>query len=132
MIEDDNSELEKDKGAGLGTVAAIVGALVIISLIAANTTRININFVVYKAHNVPLWWYTVIIIALTIITDRVVRFVTRRLRMRKRKKSVSRPGGTSQAVAVLHHRQSQPHHHQPICVDETTHCDVLACAVSCQ
>ena len=86
MIEDDNSELEIDNGAGLGTVAAIVGALVIISLIAANTTRININFVVYKAHNVPLWWYTVIIIALTILTDRVVRFVTRRLRMRKRKK----------------------------------------------
>jgi uncharacterized integral membrane protein len=86
MTDDDNSELEIDKGAGLGTVAAIVGALVIISLIAANTTRININFVVYKAHNVPLWWYTVIIIALTILTDRVVRFVTRRLRMRKRKK----------------------------------------------
>ena len=86
MIDDDNSELETDKGAGLGTVAAIAGAVVIISLIAANTTRININFVVYKAHNVPLWWYTVIIIALTILTDRVVRFVTRRLRMRKRKK----------------------------------------------
>ena len=86
MTDDDNSELEIDKGAGLGTVAAIVGALVIITLIAANTTRININFVVYKAHNVPLWWYTVIIIALTILTDRVVRFVTRRLRMRKRKK----------------------------------------------
>ena len=86
MIDDDNSELETDKGAGLGTVAAIVGAVVIISLIAANTTRININFVVYKAHNVPLWWYTFIIIALTILTDRVVRFVTRRLRIRKNKK----------------------------------------------
>ena len=86
MIDDDNSELETDKGAGLGTVAAIVGAVVIISLIAANTTRININFVVYKAHNVPLWWYTVIIIALTILTDRVVRFVTRRPRIRKNKK----------------------------------------------
>ena len=86
MIDDDNSELEIDKGAGLGTVAAIVGSLIIIALIAANTTRININFVVYKAHNVPLWWYTVIIIALTILTDRVVRFVMRRLRMRKRKK----------------------------------------------
>lgn len=86
MSDDDNSELETDKGAGLGTVAAIVGAIVIISLIAANTTRININFVVYNAHNVPLWWYTVIIIALTILTDRVVRFVTRRLRIRKNKK----------------------------------------------
>ena len=86
MIDDDNSELEIDKGAGLGTVAAIVGSLIIIALIAANTTRININFVVYKAHNVPLWWYTVIIIALTILTDRVVRFVMRRRRIRKHKK----------------------------------------------
>ena len=86
MIDDDNSELEIDKGTGLGTVAAIVGSLIIIALIAANTTRININFVVYKAHNVPLWWYTVIIIALTILTDRVVRFVMRRRRIRKNKK----------------------------------------------
>ena len=86
MIDDDNSELEIDKGAGLGTVAAIVGSLIIIALIAANTTRININFVVYKAHNVPLWWYTVIIISLTILTDRVVRFVMRRRRIRKNKK----------------------------------------------
>ena len=86
MIDDDNSELEIDKGAGLGTVAAIVGSLIIIALIAANTTRININLVVYKAHNVPLWWYTVIIIALTILTDRVVRFVMRRRRIRKNKK----------------------------------------------
>ena len=86
MIDDDNSELEIDKSAGLGTVAAIVGSLIIISLIAANTTRININFVVYKAHNVPLWWYTVIIIALTILTDRVVRFVMRRRRIRKNNK----------------------------------------------
>jgi hypothetical protein len=86
MIDDDNSELEIDKGAGLGTVAAIVGSLIIIALIAANTTRININFVVYKAHNVPLWWYTVIIIALTVLTDRVVRFVMRRRRIRKNKK----------------------------------------------
>ena len=86
MIDDDNSELEIDKGAGLGTVAAIVGSLIIIALIAANTTRININFVVYKAHNVPLWWYTVIIIALTILTDRVLRLVMRRRRIRKNKK----------------------------------------------
>jgi hypothetical protein len=41
---------------------------------------------VYKAHNVPLWWYTVIIIALTILTDRVVRFVMRHRKARKNKK----------------------------------------------
>jgi hypothetical protein len=86
MNDDDNNELEIDKGAGLGTVAAIIGALIIVALIAANTTRININFVVYKAHDVPLWWYTVIIVGLTILTDRVLRFVIRRRKAHKNKK----------------------------------------------
>ena len=86
MIDDDNSELEIDKGAGLGTVAAIIGALIIVVLIAANTTRIDINFVVYKAHSVPLWWYTIIIVGLTILTDRVLRFVMRRRKTHKIKK----------------------------------------------
>ena len=85
MIDDDNNELEIDQGAGLGTVAAIIGALIIVALIAANTTRIDINFVVYKAHSVPLWWYTLIIIGFTILTDRVLRFVIRRRKARKDK-----------------------------------------------
>ena len=85
MIDDDNSEPKIDQGAGIGTVAAIVGALIIVALIAANTTRIDINFVVYRAHSVPLWWYTVIIVGLTIITDRVLRFVLRRRKAHKKK-----------------------------------------------
>ncbi len=86
MIDDDKSELEIDQGVGLGTIVTIVGALIIVALIAANTTRININFVVYKAHSVPLWWYTLIIVGFTIITDRVLRFVMRRRTARKNKK----------------------------------------------
>jgi len=85
MIDDDNSEPKIDQGVGLGTVAAIVGALIIVALIAANTTRIDINFVVYRARSVPLWWYTVIIVGLTIITDRVLRFVLRRRKAHKNK-----------------------------------------------
>lgn len=85
MIDDDNPEPKIDQGAGIGTVAAIVGALIIVALIAANTTRIDINFVVYRAHSVPLWWYTVIIVGLTIITDRVLRFVLRRRKAHKNK-----------------------------------------------
>jgi len=41
--------------------------------------------VVYKAHSVPLWWYTLIIIGFTILTDRVLRFVIRRRKARKDK-----------------------------------------------
>ena len=85
MIDDDNPEPKIDQGAGIGTVAAIVGALIIVALIAANTTRIDINFVVYRAHSVPLWWYTIIIVGLTIITDRVLRFVLRRRKANKKK-----------------------------------------------
>mgnify|MGYP000891878746 CR=1 FL=1 len=86
MTDGDKSKQKKNQGISFDTIAAIAGALIIGSLVAANTIRIDINFVVYKAHNVPLWWYTVIIIALTILTDRVVRFVMRRLRIRKNKK----------------------------------------------
>ena len=85
MSDDINTEKEVNSGAGVGTVAAIVGAIIIIALIAANTTHININFIVYKAHNVPLWWYTVIIVGLTIVTDRVLRFVLRRRKAHKDK-----------------------------------------------
>ena len=89
MIDDDNSELEIDKGAGLGTVAAIVGSLIIIALIASNTTRIDINFIVYKAHNIPLWWYTLIVVALAIITDRILLFVMRHRKARRNKNRAS-------------------------------------------
>jgi uncharacterized integral membrane protein len=86
MTDDDKSKQKKDQGVSFGTIAAIVCALIIGSLVAANTTRININFVVYKAHSVPLWLYTIIIVALTIITDRILRFVMRRRKAREIKK----------------------------------------------
>ena len=86
MNDADKPKVETDKGAGLGTIAVITGALIIGILIAANTTRIDINFVVYKAHNVPLWWYTIILVGFTIITDRVLRFVMRRRTGQKKKK----------------------------------------------
>jgi hypothetical protein len=86
MNDDDKSAQKKDQGIGFGTIVAIAGALIIGSLVAANTSSIDINFIVYKAHNIPLWSYTVIIIGLTIITDRVLRFVLRRRKARKIKK----------------------------------------------
>ena len=85
MKNDDKSKQINDQGLGFGTIATIVGALIIVALIAANTTRIDINFVVYKAHSVPLWWYTLIIVGFTILTDRVLRFVMHRRKARKEK-----------------------------------------------
>lgn len=84
MIDDDNCEQKVDQGAGLGAVTAITGALLIVALIAANTSRIDINFIVYSADQVPLWWYTIIIVGLTIVTDRVLRFVIRHRKKNKK------------------------------------------------
>jgi len=85
MTDGDKPKQKKDQGISFDTIAAIAGALIIGSLVAANTIRIDINFVVYKAHSVPLWWYTLIIIGFTILTDRVLRFVIRRRKARKDK-----------------------------------------------
>ncbi len=85
MTAGDKSKQTKDQGISFDTIAAIAGALIIGSLVAANTIRIDINFVVYKAHSVPLWWYTLLIIGFTILTDRVMRFVIRRRKARKDK-----------------------------------------------
>jgi hypothetical protein len=85
MADDDKSKQKNKQGLGFGTIAAIAGVLIIGSLVAANTSSIDINFIVYKAHNIPLWWYTVIIVVLTSITDRVLRFVMRRRKAHKDK-----------------------------------------------
>jgi hypothetical protein len=86
MTDDDKSKQKNNQGIGFGTIAAIAGALITASLVAANTSSIDINFIVYKAHNIPLWWYTLIIVGLTTVTDRVLRFVWRRRKARKIKK----------------------------------------------
>lgn len=85
MVEDNNSPIKENQGLGLGTIVAIIGAFIIGALVTANTSSIDINFIVYKAHNIPLWWYTLIIIALAIVTDRILRFVMRHRKANKKK-----------------------------------------------
>ena len=89
MTDDDNSKSEKSQGLGLGTVFAIIGAFIIGALVTANTSSIDIYFIVYKAHNIPLWWYTLIVVALAIITDRILLFVMRHRKARRNKNRAS-------------------------------------------
>ena len=86
MTDGDNSRQEYNQGLGLGTVLAIIGAFIVGALVTANTSSIDINFIVYKAHNIPLWWYTLIVVALAIITDRILQFVMRHRKARRNKK----------------------------------------------
>ena len=85
MVDDNNLPIKEKQGLGLGTIVAIIGAFIIGALVTANTFSIDINFIVYKAHNIPLWWYTLIIEALAIITDRILRFVMRHRKANKKK-----------------------------------------------
>jgi hypothetical protein len=86
MIDDVTPQPEFNQGLGLGTVFAIIGAFIIGALVTANTSSIDINFIVYKAHNIPLWWYTLIVVALAVITDRIIGFVMRHRKARRTKK----------------------------------------------
>ena len=89
MIDDDTPTQEFNQGLGLGTVFAIIGAFIIGALVTANTSSIDINFIVYKAHNIPLWWYTLIVVILAVITDRIFGFVMRHRKARRNKKKAS-------------------------------------------
>jgi ABC-type branched-subunit amino acid transport system permease subunit len=86
MTDDDTPKKTTNQGLGLGTVFAIIGAFIIGALVTANTSSIDINFIVYKAHNIPLWWYTLIVVILAVITDRIIGFVMRRRKAHKNKK----------------------------------------------
>lgn len=85
MVDDDNTATEVNQGLGLGTMIAITGAFIIGALVTANTSSIDINFIVYKAHNIPLWWYTLIVVTLAVITDRILGFVMRHRKANKKK-----------------------------------------------
>ncbi len=85
MVDDDNTATEVNQGLGLGTMIAIIGAFIIGALVTANTSSIDINFIVYKAHNIPLWWYTLIVVTLAVITDRILGFVMRHRKANKKK-----------------------------------------------
>lgn len=86
MKDDGNSATEVKDGRGLGTVVAIIGAFIIGALVTANTSSLDINFIFYKAHDIPLWSYSLSIVIITIIIDHVFRFVVRRRKARKDKK----------------------------------------------
>ena len=73
---------KKDASAGLVTVAAIVMGGIVLLLIAFNTSRVEVNFLVFKAQSIHLWWFTILVILFTLVTDRLVRFMIR-LRSKK-------------------------------------------------
>lgn len=80
---DSTDERSPRSTSGLGTVAALAGVAYLLLLVVVNSGRIDVDLVVYTFRDTPLWWFTVLVVALTLVTDRLVRFVLRRRRKRR-------------------------------------------------
>lgn len=76
--EDINSKF--DDGPGIRVIAAGIGLVIVALLVFANTERVNVNFLVYKAHEIPLWWFTILVAVFSVVTERLVFAVIRRRR----------------------------------------------------
>lgn len=80
---DDSGDEEKvSASSGLGTVAALAGVVYLLLLITVNTEQVDIDVVFHTFQDTPLWWFTAIVIIGTLVADRLVRFVVRRIRRR--------------------------------------------------
>ena len=66
--------------AGIGAIFVVVFLLL---MIIANTKRTEVNFIVYKATDIPVWWLMVVVVALTLIIERLVGIAWRRNKRKK-------------------------------------------------
>lgn len=78
MSQNDNSADKIEKGPGARTIAAGVAAIAIVLLVVANTERVDVNFLVYKAHDIQLWWFTLLVVFFTLVAERLAIAAFRR------------------------------------------------------
>jgi uncharacterized integral membrane protein len=69
-----------DSGPAPQIIAAAVGLVVVLLLIVANTARVDVNFIVYKAQEIQLWWYTILVAVVAVVAERLVSWAWRRSR----------------------------------------------------
>ena len=79
--KDRNADI--DKSGGAGTIAALIGVVYLALLILMNTSRVDVNVVVYTFEDTPLWWFTVLVVVITLVADRLVRLALRRSRRKR-------------------------------------------------
>ena len=72
-----------DSGPAPQIIAAAVGLVVVLLLIVANTARVDVNFVVYKAQDIQLWWYTIVVAVVAVVAERLVMWAWRRSRRKR-------------------------------------------------
>ena len=61
-----------ESGPGARTIAAGIAAIIAVLLIIANTARVDVNFLVYKAKDIQLWWFTMLVVFFTLVVERLI------------------------------------------------------------
>ena len=78
MASKDTTPAKVETGPGARTIAAGVAAIVGLLLIIANTARVDVNFLVYKAEDIQLWWFTILVVFFTLVVERLIMAALRR------------------------------------------------------
>jgi len=78
MASKDTTPAKVETGPGARTIAAGVAAIVGLLLIIANTARVDVNFLVYKAEDIQLWWFTILVVFCTLVVERLIMAALRR------------------------------------------------------
>lgn len=78
MATNDKTPDKIESGPGARTIAAGVAVVIVALLVLANTARVDVNFLVYKAHDIQLWWFTILVVFATLVTERLAIAALRR------------------------------------------------------
>lgn len=85
-MAENHSEDVKESGPGIATIGAAVAIVVLILFVVANTKKTEVNFLVFKADNVSVWWVIVLTAVITLIGERLAGYAWRRRKQKKAKK----------------------------------------------
>lgn len=85
-MTDNRTEDVKDSGPGIATIGAAVAIVVLILFVVANTKKTEVNFLIFKADNVSVWWVIVLTAVITLISERLAGYAWRRRKNKKDKR----------------------------------------------
>ena len=85
-MADDRTEETKDTGPNLATIGAAIAVVVLILFVLANTKKTQVNFLIFKADNVSVWWVIILTAAITLVGERLAGFAWRRRKAAKDKR----------------------------------------------
>jgi hypothetical protein len=72
MATNDITPDRMEKGPGARSIAAGIAAVIAMLLILANRAKVDVNFLVFKANDIQLWWFTLLVVFFTLVVERLI------------------------------------------------------------